>query len=405
MALLETPQTLALDGGWLVLNSTNGWLGGYITPTHRNVSVSTASALAFSIRLPHASDHVGRPILPVGHRVWVHNVSLSQAVTVQSFGASAGWHFASESLAAGRSSEYLLVGYAAGREGEWVRTASSLVNGSGPTVPDGFRMDLTLSAATQNVNLLERAVAEGYDGTVAALILVTIPAGIVVGSGTRFAAAFDTGGDSPVGGISWHASSVVVLLNHGRIQGYGGRGGAGGVGGTGAAAGLSGEDGGPAIRARIPILLTNSGYVLGGCGGGGGGDSQLGSPGVGGGGGGGGCGANVLSPSRVIGGEGNGGGATGATAGETGSTVLGGDGGLGNSIAGVQGGNGGAGGQLTPFTLAPQAGQAGRIVNNSTFSTNGLGGAPGPAISRHASATVTIVAGGGGLIGGTTIVV
>ncbi|WP_088346317.1 MULTISPECIES: hypothetical protein [Rhodomicrobium] len=186
----------------------------------------------------------------------------------------------------------------------------------------------------------------------AVTLTVYIEAGVIVGSNSTGAPAFNVG--------TWPVGIDITVYLRGRIQGRGGDGGFvtenfGGPGGNG----------GPALFTRFPIdLILNegTGQIWGGGGGGGGADS----PGDGGAGGGGGGGAGQLP------GLGNPGDRPPDTQAQNGTTEAGGFRGGGNRNR--TGGNGGG------------PGQAGGNANGANF---GVGGAAGPAIDGLSFITKT----------------
>jgi hypothetical protein len=179
-------------------------------------------------------------------------------------------------------------------------------------------------------------------------LTVIIGSGIIVGSANTGAFAFDVGEAS-----DWPVDFPITVLVLGRIQGAGGKGG--GVG-----TGAPGQSGGPAFRARRPVIVNNAaGQIWSG--GGGGGSVRILAAFVGGGGGAG----NVPGP-----------GGTGAIlpSGQPGNTEGPGAGGVATvSFGGVGGGPG-------------QSGQSGQSSSGSaeTFP----GGAPGNAIDGIAFVTL-----------------
>jgi Salmonella virulence plasmid 65kDa B protein/Insecticide toxin TcdB middle/N-terminal region/FG-GAP-like repeat len=200
---------------------------------------------------------------------------------------------------------------------------------------------------------------------------VTIAGGVVISSTSPSVPAFDTGVVPP--------GSTVQITNNGTVVGAGGNGGGGGL----CFQSLSipaapGGSGGPAVRAQIPLSLTNNGGIWGGGGGGGGGAG--GGTGVlstflGGGGGGGGAGAG-------------GGGAAGsptASAGSPGTASAGGVGGAGGGLSGSSGGSGANGGG------PGLAGGNGTAANASICEAAGAGGAAGAAALGSSFITWTAI--------------
>lgn len=118
----------------------------------------------------------------------------------------------------------------------------------------GYVFKETIAAGVLNYNLKARALAAGWNGLVPLLADVVVNPGVVVGSASSSAYAFDTG-------VGFPAGSRIALVNNGAIVGLGGAGGAP----QGA-----GSPGGPALRAQSPLSIANAGTIGGGGGGGGG---------------------------------------------------------------------------------------------------------------------------------------
>lgn len=209
----------------------------------------------------------------------------------------------------------------------------------------GFNFAPVIAANTTNYNLKSAAIAAGWDQVKPLNATITINAGVAVGSTSTSTYAFDTGTSFPTG-------STLAIINNGYIVGAGGQGGN--------ASSTNGAVGGPALRAQVPISITNNG-TIGGGGGGGGGGQGLGYNSVdgygnvtatytsGGGGGGGGAGYNGGGGGSIT--HGNYAGIRYGTAGGAGTTTAGGGGGSSdygtnspNSY--MQGGPGGSGGAL-----------------------------------------------------------
>jgi hypothetical protein len=405
MPTIETPRSLARDGGWkrhLTLDTDQ------LDGRYRNFQIN-AGGSSHTYNLPFAMLSDGRPILPLGTRILVFNDSnISHDVAVNA--SPGGGAFVSHTLPAHTTSHFLLIGYHAFRAGIWMKVGTDFVSAAGPTSPDGFRIEIELPEPRNNVNLLQEAIALGYDGSLPAMVLVHVTEFAHLGSESNLFPALSTGGDSAIGGINWFAGSTVYLRNEGIIQGMGGNAGSGGAGGTGSASGAfqAGGAGGMALRAAINLYITNLGKILGGCGGGGGGDGSLSIVGVNGGGGGGGAGARALGNQALIGGAGGSPGQP--TAGTNGTTTQGGTQGLGSQVTApgpvvTVGGHGGVGGSYAATTYTPGNGDTANVVNNGSNNALGTGGLAGAAISRKPTATVTIVPGSPGIIGGATIVV
>jgi hypothetical protein len=195
------------------------------------------------------------------------------------------------------------------------------------------KINLVISADTQNYNVKNAAVATGQYRAGFSDVNLNINSGIYVGS-TSAAAALTVSG--------FATGDTVGIINNGVVIGRGGNGGNGGTGGSGATAG---QAGGVAVSLAFPTSITNNGTLSGGGGGGGagqggtiygsctgGGGSTTGS------GGGGGAGYDGGS-----GGSGSNGGSAGTrTAGGAAGTGEGGAGAGGNpGQAGVNGGSSG----------------------------------------------------------------
>lgn len=385
---IQTPRRLAQHGGWLRHTAASSVL---LRDPYRNHLVAGRSSLDVYV-LPPAMGAPGVTLgrgVPVGTVVWVHNVNGGgYAVSVRnSDGSFAVTLNANKSLAC-----MLLSGGTA--QGTWVAIASDRANGRGPTQPDGYRFQLELRRSQNLVHVLQAAIDDGYDGTVPALVTVRVHPNIVIGSPSRFSPALDFGGDVAIGGINWHAGSLIYLQNKGIIGGYGGQGGGGGIGGTGASTGVVGEDGGIGMRVPLNVSIENLGRIQGGGGGGGGGDGSAATPGLHGGPGGGGAGCNVDAAGVPSGGS-PGAAATGTGISVPGSVFLGAPGAAGAVVVANMGGSGGTGG-------APGAsGLAGKTLNNA--GSGSAGGAGGAAISRASGATITWIV--NGVVNGATVVV
>jgi hypothetical protein len=192
------------------------------------------------------------------------------------------------------------------------------------------------------------------------LIEFIVVAGFSVGSSSTGAFSMDTG--------EWPAMTtpprlVVLAAAHGEfelpesgIQGKGGKGGdARVVGGVYTA--FPGEQGGPALKVRVPFTLDGNGRIWAGAGGGGAGGTGI-SPLALGGGGGGGLGVD------------GGSGGVGYNTGQPGDADNGGPGGNGNGVSSGRGGQGGG-------VLSALAGFSGQ---NGTGNVGAAGGAAGIAI-------------------------
>ncbi len=259
------------------------------------------------------------------------------------------------------------------------------------TASPGLHYEIEIAANEANVNLLQRVIARGYDGTAIAAVTVRVQTLVAVGSSSQAGFSLWTG--NTVGGISWFAGSywVLVVDAGAGVGGWGGFGGNGGIPSVGASAnGSPGGAGGRAIRTEIPMRVDCQGSIFAGGGGGGGGASGTGGS-ICGGGGGGGRGMNMApggsGPGSLIG-------STGGTATNPAAPGLpGGPAAPGYAGPGTTGGgNGGAGGD------AGVAGSAG--VGSVSGATGGAAGAAGIAISYlPAAGAPTILAGGANIIG------
>lgn len=140
------------------------------------------------------------------------------------------------------------------------------------TTAVAFVLNQTLSALTTNYNMKTAAIAAGWDQVTPLQMSVTVNNGIVIGSTTTAAPAFDTGTGFPIG-------TTLALINNGTITGKGGTGGGGGIynyGNGNDPTGYPGESGGVAFRAQLSIVVSNNGTIQGGGGGGGGGGLMAG---------------------------------------------------------------------------------------------------------------------------------
>lgn len=241
------------------------------------------------------------------------------------------------------------------------------------TTSNAFNLSLTVAANTANYNMKSAAIAAGWNQVAPLKLTVTVNNGVVIGSTTTAAYAFDTGSGFPVG-------SELALINNGMLVGTGGAGGSANNG-TPGGGGVPGFNGGPALRAQVILAVTNNGTIAGGGGGGGSGGGPEWVNGMwyytyGGAGGG--------------GGQGSGGGAGGAKSnysdasvqnGAAGTISAPGAGGLHNN-ANPQGyyiGGAGAGGTLG------QAGGMGNGLISDIIPGGGQGGAPGNAVQGNAN--------------------
>jgi hypothetical protein len=219
----------------------------------------------------------------------------------------------------------------------------------------------TISTNETNLNLRTWALANGWNGSSAAII--TINSGVIISGSVQSnsTAALTIDGSWP-GGVS--------LINSGTIVG---RGGSGGAGANTLASPASGSAGGRALTVSVAATITNNGTIAGGGGGGGGGsyrsvnlpgrDDDAGATRYPGCGGGGGASSNTNAP----GGSAGTGGAGGAAAGGTGTYNSIGTGGLGgaNNPDGGNGGTWGASG-VVGASGGGAGGAGGQSVNGNS---------------------------------------
>lgn len=128
-------------------------------------------------------------------------------------------------------------------------------------------ISLSISSNTQNYNAYNAAIAAGWNGADPLNLTVTVAPGVVVGSNSTGAYAFDTGSGYPAG-------SSISIINNGYIVGAGGAGGNGGQVAYYQCSGTAGGAGGPALHIGFNTAVTNSGVIGGGGGGGGGGAAR-----------------------------------------------------------------------------------------------------------------------------------
>lgn len=216
-------------------------------------------------------------------------------------------------------------------------------------VGGGFAFNATISASTNNYNVKAAAIAAGWDQVAPLSAVVTIDAGVIVGSTSVSTAAFDSGTSFPTG-------STLRIDNAGTIKGKGGAGTScrwvSASSGYWASNG-GGEAGGTAVRTTLPTTIVNSGVVAGGGGGGGfiGGYAAGGTE-SGGAAGGGGAGSNV---------------------GEAASLTHEFYGGLASSAAGTA--TTGGGGSTYMSVTGPSGGDLGQAGQEGTYYTYGGGSA------------------------------
>jgi len=268
---------------------------------------------------------------------------------------------------------------------------------------NAFTFNRTISANTQNYNLLNDMVASGYVNGSAFTANITINSGVYVWSDNTSLAGFDTGNITGAGTINLNNSGFII-----------GKGGRGGGNAPNAPAPLNrvivpGLPGGPAINTVHPLNITNNSFIAGG---GGGGTAQVensaansfqGTAGGGGAGGGaGGTGVSYNPANSAAGGAGGGLGLSGGNGSISGTIVGGGGGGrilpgVGgasrtngtvSSGAGGSGGNaGGSGTFSSPFSPTP---------SNAQIGLGGGAGGGGSLFTVVAKAGPVGYAGGGG---------
>jgi len=369
--MASSDKELAFFGGWTRRVLAGGDVA-WGSPMHRVQEV--VPSVPSGLRLPPDSDW-----LPSGVPFWIVNTGVA-ALTVKR--PSDG-----TTVVVVGSGVVAMCIYGAG----WFGTAVSAAAQFGAVHP-ALRYTLGISANAANVNMLELAIARGYDGLQPAAVTCRVRSGVAVGTVSQSLRAITTG--NTIGGISWAPGSFALLVieSGGASGGWGGPGGRGGVSGTGASAGFAGEAGGQAIRAEIPLRIDCQGAIVGGGGGGGGGGSSSTIITIVGGGGGGGRGMNMAPGGTLIGSLGGGATAPGQVGPAGGAfshgSLVNGTGGLGANTGG-NGGRGGAGG------LAGQPGTAGP-------GTGGTAGAGGAAISYlPAAGAPTILAGTLNILGTT----
>ena len=276
---------------------------------------------------------------------------------------------------------------------------------------------LTISSNTNNYDIGAAAIAAGGDKSTP--VILTINAGVTVGSTSSGTAAMFTG-------TGWSSGTTINITNNGSIVGasgsnssahaVGGVGGAGGraanCGNTNGGSGSSGANGSGSADAinnggnafehsqtgdnNLSVVFDTAGTRTGGSGG---------TKTITGGGGAGGGGSPYFTSAKFIGGGGGGGGASSGSGGaggcgqhgsgaggSTGGSTTGGSGGAGGywCCTTIKGGNGGSGGG------SGSAGSAGVNATNRTRSAGG-GGAGGSTGYAYGS-TGTELAGNTGQI-------
>jgi hypothetical protein len=212
---------------------------------------------------------------------------------------------------------------------------------------------LNITASVNNYQLLTALIAAGWNGSSPVRVIVTVAAGVVVGSTSTGTAAMSLG--------VLPAGSSLTLVNNGTISGAGGAG-ASYVSGSYNTGGV----GGPALRAASSVTIVNNGTIAGG---GGGGGVSTGSVSGGGSntttycaGGGGGAGTASGSGGAVNMGNQN-------SNGGGGSATVGGPGGDSGGFIGGKGGNLGAAGAAGTDYYAGAAGAAGNYINGNSYAS------------------------------------
>jgi len=257
---------------------------------------------------------------------------------------------------------------------------------------------ITLVESENNVSLRDKYDALYGEPDASTTIIVTIEAGVIIGSTSTALYALRTG--------LWPEGPTIIINNFGRVQGKGGSGGRGAlITSDGGTDGYTGNSGGDAMLVEYDVSIDNtSGDIWsGGGGGGGGGHAGAVTPStnvrviVSGSGGG--AAAGTSSSSGGLGGVNNfttdGGGTLIKEVGNTGQSSTSaspGDGGVGVSAGGsgtnATGGDGGDGGGPG---LSGSSGTAG-VANgtNTGVTSGGAGGSPGDAIVQTTgTATIT----------------
>ena len=245
---------------------------------------------------------------------------------------------------------------------------------------NAFTFNRTISANTQNYNLLNDMVANGYTNGGSFTANITINSGVYVWSDSTSIAGFDTGNITGTG--------TITIVNSGFIIGKGGNGQIPTTYDVNAR--TFNDPGGPAMNTVRPLTITNNSYIAGGGGSGGiavrgylNSNAVRGGSG-GGAGGGNGSGFVFISSAGTITQSGVGG--TGGGLGQSGSN------GILYSANGA--GTGGGGGRILPGV-----GGASQTVPSAPSNTTGAGGSGGGAGGNAGNPLAIAVTTGVGVAG------
>lgn len=260
-------------------------------------------------------------------------------------------------------------------------------------ISNAFNLTKTISSNTQNYNLYNDLIANGWDGSQLVDATVTVDTGVYVWTDSTSTAAFDVG--------ILPSGSIVNIINKGYIMGKGGNGG-----GTNISWPIQATNGGPAMSINYPVTIDNtytSAYIGGGGGGGGRSDASSQATNGGGGGAGGGEGGWV----KYSDGSANSPGGAGGSIGQSGS-----NGSIGTAIATNSGGGGGrvfpgvgaaavgstAGQKVMLAGLGGTGGGSGGFgkLANGGSGYSGAGGSAGNPGGNASPANAVLAGGGGG---------
>lgn len=375
------PRELAFFGGWtrrIVAGGDHRWG----SPSLRVQEVAPSAAAGLLLPEPSPWRQRGVP-----H--WVVNTGAANLAVKDPVDHVTIW-----TVGAGTVSMFIL-----GANEEWLAKPIGFVQ-FGSVMP-ALRYTVDITTSTPNVNVLQRVIALGYTGAQPAAVTCRVRSGVAIGTTHQANRSLTTG--NTIGGVAWAAGSFVRLVVEPEVYigGWGGNGGRGGVPGTGAAAGLSGQNGGQAIRAEIPLRIECFGQIFGGGGGGGGGGSSLTVTTIKGGGGGGGRGCRMAPNGALLGSLAGGATAPAGPGSPGGPTSAGGNSLLDPFLPGVSGigvgggGNGGSGGGAAGIGVSGGA--------STTLVAGGLGGQPGAAISYLPAVGAPVVLFGGSNILGAIV--